>query len=102
MVVLDESDGSHILSKPNPKGGPWYILYFKRSYVNRQAGRYKGYMNYLYKNDDVFPMTYPIGDAYLQKTFNKVADRDFVSCCSFLCLAEISNLLVNVCILLVV
>jgi hypothetical protein len=79
MVVMDESDGSHILSKPNPKGGPWYILYFKRSFVNRQAGRFKGYMNYLYKNSDVFPMTYPIGEAYVKNVFNKVADRDFVS-----------------------
>lgn len=79
MVVLDESDGSHILAKPNPQGGSWYILYFKRSFVNRQGGRFKGYMNYLYKHDDVFPMTYPIGEAYVKPKFNRIADRDYVS-----------------------
>jgi hypothetical protein len=88
MVVLDESDGSQILSKPNPNGGPWYILYFKRSFVSRQAGRFKGYMNYLYKHNDVFPMTYPLGEAYVRKKFNMIADRDYVrvTYLSFICL----------------
>ena len=79
MVVMDESDGSHILAKPNPQGGPWYILYFKRSFVNRQGGHFRGYMNYLHKHDDVFPMTYPIGEAYVKQKFNRIADRDYVS-----------------------
>lgn len=80
MVVLDESDHSQIqANKHNPKGGPWYILYFKRSFVSRQAGRFKGYMNWLHKHDDVFPMTYPIGEAYVKQQFNKIANRDYVS-----------------------
>ena len=85
MVVLDESDGSHILAKPNPKGGPWYILYFKRSFVNRQGGLFKGYMKYLHSKDDVFPMTYPLGESYVKPVFNRVADRDYVCLnCSFI------------------
>ncbi len=34
LVVLDESDGPHMMEQPSP----WYLLYFKRSYVNRQNG----------------------------------------------------------------
>lgn len=36
LVVLDESDGSHMMDIDRPS--PWYLLYFKRSYVNRQNG----------------------------------------------------------------
>lgn len=35
LVVLDESDGSHIMERPT---SPWNLMYFKRSYINRHKG----------------------------------------------------------------
>jgi hypothetical protein len=35
LVVLDESDGSHIMERPT---SPWNLMYFKRSYIHRQNG----------------------------------------------------------------
>ena len=35
LVVLDESDGSHIMEHPT---SPWNLMYFKRSYIHRHKG----------------------------------------------------------------
>ncbi len=78
MIVLDEYDG-HTLVSPTMNStsyvqaygkvdAPWYFMYFKRSFVQRTDGIFKGYP-YLSK-PDVYPMTYAIADAHIQHQFN--------------------------------
>lgn len=38
LVVLDESDGSHIMERESSSSFPWNLMYFKRSYVRRHNG----------------------------------------------------------------
>lgn len=74
-VVLDESDGAHMFD-PAPEGQKTeWLLYFKRSYVKRGNGQFKGYMPYLHRND-VLPMSYTIADAYVRTAFPFYKDRD--------------------------
>jgi hypothetical protein len=78
MVVLDETDGPDLFSLPQqPHGGlrEW-LLYFKRSFVNRRDGEFKGYMPYLLKHSGVLPMTYTIADAYVRPNFKFLKTRD--------------------------
>lgn len=76
-IVLDEGDHPPIFepdefNQMNPKGS--FLLTFKRSYVRRQDGQFKGYMGYLDRLD-VLPMSYTIADAYVKPTFPSHNDR---------------------------
>ena len=73
--MLDESDGPGILQN---KYSDRFLLYFKRSFVSRQSGKFKGYRNYLHKVEKVVPMTYPMGEAYVKPRFNRIQERDYV------------------------
>ena len=81
-IVLDEGDYPELFT---PGGGindvAKWLLYFKRSYVRRQDGRFIDYMNYL-KRNDVLPMTYTIAEAYVKNTFNMIDKRDFEIVCT--------------------
>lgn len=72
-VVLDEGDWPSLFEVP---GRSDWLLYFKRSYVNRGGGIFKKYMEYITK-PTVLPMTYPIAEAYVRKMFTLMKDRDF-------------------------
>lgn len=61
ILQHQEGDGPQIMDIGRSN---WNILYFKRSFVRRHDGVFKGYMNYLFKEPEVLPMTYPIAEAY--------------------------------------
>jgi hypothetical protein len=46
---------------------PWYFVYFKRSFVRRNDGKFQGYPHL--SRFDTFPMVYAIAEAYLPHTF---------------------------------
>jgi hypothetical protein len=86
MIVLDEFDGPTPLYAPKPTPqemvatyGPrmiWYFMYFKRSFVIRQDGifiRYPHFTKY-----DIFPLTYPVAEAYIQLKFNHIREIDIL------------------------
>ena len=74
-VVLDEGDYPQLFNPGDiPKVGN-FLLYFKRSYVQRTNGKFKSYMNYA-RRIDVLPMTYTIADAYVRNMFNVLSKRD--------------------------
>ena len=52
-----------------------WLLYFKRSYVRRNDGKFNGYMPYLQRNN-VLPMTYTTVEAYVRKQFAFLSDRN--------------------------
>ena len=80
LIVLDEGDGQGLFEPPNaPKN--WYILYFKRSYVKRRDGIFHGYLNYV-KKPDVFPLTYPIAEAYVHSPYIPFEKRDMQLVCT--------------------
>jgi hypothetical protein len=81
LLVLDEGDGSHLFS-PSDQAKDWNILYFKRSYVQRHDGKFKGYMNYVRERPKVLPMTYIIAEAYVKPEFTTIRDRDFEIVCT--------------------
>ena len=58
-----------------------FLLYFKRSYVQRTGGRFRKYMDYL-KKVSVLPMTYPVADAYVNPTFVTEKKRKIDISCS--------------------
>ena len=84
-VVLDEGDHANLFEPPPPAAAsqgrragadapsPW-LLYFKRSYVKRSDGKFKGYMPYL-KTNGVLPMSYTIADAYVRPVFPQYTER---------------------------
>lgn len=78
MMILDEFDG-HSLVEPTISdeeyerayGGlnkQWYFIYFKRSFVRRLDGEFRGYPHL--HQPDVYPMVYAIAEAYVQMHFN--------------------------------
>jgi hypothetical protein len=83
LIVLDEADGVHLYSPrrnhselekayPNRIVGHtvmWYFLFFKRSYVDRNKGRFRHYPHL--KKQDVYPITYSIADSYIRDKFNE-------------------------------
>ena len=79
MIVLDEFDGAnHYEPLPTEKqmiqtygiNKIWYYMYFKRSFVSRKDGRF---MSYPHKQrSDMYPLTYPLAEAYVQPQFNMV------------------------------
>jgi hypothetical protein len=81
LLVLDEGDGSHLFS-PSDQAKDWNILYFKRSYVQRHDGKFKGYMNYVRERPKVLPMTYIIAEAYVKPEFTTIRDRDYEIVCT--------------------
>jgi hypothetical protein len=81
-VVLDEGDGQQVFdaadeSKQNRK----FVLLFKRSYVRRQNGQFRGFMGYLPRTD-ILPMTYTIADAYVRPAFNMLINRNLEILCT--------------------
>lgn len=86
MIVLDEFDGVTPLYSPLPTFkemvatyGPsliWYFLYFKRSYVGRRNGEFIKYAH-AHKHD-IYPLTYPLAEAYIQLKFNQVREIDIM------------------------
>ena len=94
IVMLDEGDGQHIF-RPSVIAGPndaaaankaseaakGFLLNFKRSYVQRDNGKFGGYMNYA-KDENVFPMTYTIADAYIRPEYLQYPKRDIQILCS--------------------
>lgn len=76
LIVLDEFDGHQSFM---PKGSDremaeeygasrrWYHMYFKRSYVLRGDGHFRGYPHL--QKPNFFPMVYAIAEAYTQQDF---------------------------------
>ncbi len=79
MIVIDEGDYQPLFHPDD--GNEEWLLYFKRSYVNRHVGEYKGFMNYL-DNPVVFPMTYPIAEAYIKTDFTPFHNRKMEFVCT--------------------
>lgn len=75
-LVLDEGDGQELFQIDKN-----WLLYFKRSYVKRRNGLFKGYMHYL-EHPNVLPMTYTIAEAYVKSVFPLIADRDLDIVCT--------------------
>ena len=89
LVVLDESDGPNLFDPgPSASGPNWHLLYFKRSYVKRSDGAFRGYMSYLnrqgFSREDhiVLPLTYSIADAYVRSNYKQYKDRDLELVCT--------------------
>jgi len=85
--VLDEFDGGTLYWPPYPPVeltemyGPthiWYFMYFKRSFVRREDGRFIGYPS-IDTYPDVYPLTYSIAEAYVQPhSFNVQREIDIL------------------------
>ena len=59
----------------------WCLLYFKRSYVKRRNGNFNGFLGYVkYKN--VFPLSYPIAEAYVRTTLIPLLERELLIACT--------------------
>jgi len=106
LVVLDEGDGQGVSTRVfidllldlnfgsglfEPSNGniqgaardikTWCLLYFKRSYVKRRNGLFNGFLGYVkYKN--VFPLTYPIAEAYVRTTLIPLLERELLIACT--------------------
>jgi hypothetical protein len=93
MVILDEGDGPDLFIPPGlprnfhyerndpPPHQLYYIAYFKRSFVRRRDGVYRGVMSYgRDEGRDVFPITYTILEAYVNTEFplRKIRNIDIV------------------------
>ena len=79
-IILDEGDGSQLFNDENNEKIDW-LLYFKRSYVRRDNGIFKGYLGYL-TNSNVFPMTYTLAEAYLRLIYNDMSQRNLDIVCT--------------------
>lgn len=83
LIVMDESDGPELFHPPKTSASDhWYAAYFKRSFVRRRSGVFKGYMNYLTQRSDIYPMTYTITEAYVRNTFARMSERKNEILCS--------------------
>lgn len=80
LVILDESDSSEVY-RPPAKGDLSPFLTFKRSYVKRQNGVFKGYMKYLL-NMNILPMTYPVAEAYIKPKAIPIPQRALEIVCT--------------------
>lgn len=80
-VVMDEGDYPQLFETGDREKVGDFALYFKRSYVTRRKGVFKGYMHYI-KRVDVLPMSYSIADAYVRNSFNTIANRDIDILCT--------------------
>ena len=67
----------HIIGVDHKK----WLLYFKRSYVQRHDGEFKGYKRYL-SNGNILPMTYTIVEAYVKTAFSMMRERDLEIVCT--------------------
>jgi len=74
-VVLDEGDWPSLFEPDGPNSKEQWLLYFKRSYVQRKSGIFKQYMGYL-QRPDILPMTYTIAEAYVRNSFPLVKERE--------------------------
>lgn len=91
LLLLDEGDGPQLFSLPKPSPGmkpsekEHFLMYFKRSYVRRENGRFRGYMNYVSAQTQpipVLPLFYPVATAYLRHPYRPFAERDLEITCS--------------------
>eukprot|EP01031_Cornospumella_fuschlensis_P028096 gene28096-33928_t len=78
LVVLDESDYPDAFQSDKAEQ---FFLIFKRSFVRRHDGHFKGYMPYL-NNMQILPLTYPVAEAYLHPVFKPTAARSLEIVCS--------------------
>ena len=87
LVVLDEFDGPSPLYDPYPefkdmvhyygKNRRWYYMYFKRSFVYRHDGTFQKYPHFK-AGADVYPLTYPLAEAYVRPNFNIIREIDIL------------------------
>jgi hypothetical protein len=88
LIVLDEFD-DHPLFTPTGNReeyiqrygamkNPWYALYFKRSFVRRDDGVFKGYPHL--HQYQMYPMVYAVAEAYIPHRFQK--DRTLEILCT--------------------
>ena len=86
LVVLDEGDGSDIFQPPGKSQGKdkWNLIYFKRSYVQRKDGKFRGYMPYLRIDNSgmILPMTYTIAEAYIKPSYIPYKQREVDLLCT--------------------
>jgi hypothetical protein len=81
-VVLDEGDGPQLFDVAGEEDSKMkWITYFKRSYVHRHDGAFKGYMGYV-EHPNVLPMTYTIAEAYVKSAFTTMSQRTFDLVCT--------------------
>jgi hypothetical protein len=59
----------------------WFLAYFMRSYSRRQNGTHVGYPIAI-REPFVYPMTYPIAEAYTHHEFYHDDRRDFEILCT--------------------
>lgn len=89
LIVLDEFDGSlawapfrtkeeRMEHYPTDSNGfvVWNYMFFKRSYVKRHNGVFKGYPHIAKR--DFYPMTYSIASAYIPKRFNQKRETEIL------------------------
>lgn len=59
----------------------WHLLYFKRSFIRRKSGDFKGLMGWLKKPvwNNVLPMTYPAANAYIYSPYKHHPQSQFQS-----------------------
>ena len=82
MIVMDEHDGptlfhprktlQEVIKDYGSK--QWYFMYYKRSFVRREDGKFLGFPHF--DKSDVYPMVYPIAEAYLPIVFNEQRDTE--------------------------
>lgn len=87
LIVLDEFDGPSPLYEPYHKqqdmqmhygsSKRWYNMYFKRSFVYRHDGLFTKYPHFK-PDSDVYPLTYPLAEAYVRPSFNIVREIDIL------------------------
>ena len=82
LLIFDEGDYPNLFFKPPEVNDMLeFALYFKRSYAVRNDGSFDGFTSYLH-NDNVFPMTYTIMEAYVRTKFNRYKDRNIEVMCT--------------------
>ncbi len=87
LIVLDEFDGHSLISPTlnstefrrayGKVDAQWYYMYFKRSFVRRNDGKFTGYPHLA--KPDAYPMTYALAEAYLPHHFNSKREIE-ISC----------------------
>lgn len=80
FIVLDEGDGQGQVTKAMPN----YVAYFKRSWVDKRDGNYKGPPRRR-PAEKYWPMVYSSSDKYHQGHFEALDDRTREVVCSLRC-----------------
>lgn len=96
MIIIEEFDDLEPLFSPygtfqemKDVFGPtlvYYFTYFKRSFYDRNDGKFIGFPLINHKQQsqypDIFPITYPIADDYISKSFNFHNHREIDILCT--------------------